>query len=147
MNMTVIAWDGNILAADRRMSAANTHTSILKIHSHGKHAMAISGYVSHGLAILDWFKKGAKPSDWPQPFNKDEWGNLIVVSEGRCYLYEDHGVPIEILSEFAAWGCGREFAIGAMAAGMNAIDAVKITNTHCNNCGNGVDHIDTRSLI
>ena len=66
---------------------------------------------------------------------------MIVISEsGKCLEYTRWPLPIEIIDPFFAWGAGSDFAMGAMAAGANAREAVLIANKHENDCGMGIDY-------
>ena len=47
-----------------------------------------------------------------------------------------------IEDRFHAWGSGRDFAMGAMQVGVDAVEAVRVANRHCVSCGNGIDHFD-----
>lgn len=57
--------------------------------------------------------------------NDGLWG-YVVAPNGTIYRYETRGFPYVIESEYVACGSGREYAMGAMAAGSGPEAAVKI---------------------
>lgn len=139
--MTVIAWDGEILAADKQCNWANTIRSATKIFRiDDKTVCAVCGSVAAGYELIEWVRGGRKKEDYPQNIQKgDDWARIII-AEGRSVKFTDgRPVFIPIEESIAAWGVGGDFAIGAMEAGKNAIEAVKIANKWCDCCGRGVD--------
>ena len=134
--MSVVAWDGETLAADRALGRGETKTegSKLFVSRNKKRACAVVGDVAEGFALAKWYissRRGAAPvtSD----------STLIIVEDGACYEIGSNGQPIRVEGKFAAWGSGDQVAIGALAHGASAIEAVKICCTHCDGCGFGVD--------
>jgi len=141
--MTVIAWDGKVLAADRQTSIGSTISTTRKIWKLKSGAMlAVSGTLDAALVLKKWYEDGADPTKWPLDFQKGtDWGEIIVVTEGRVLQYQSTPEPIEALDEFMAWGVGCEAALGAMAMGSGAIKAVEIASRFVLGCGNGCDYM------
>jgi len=146
--MTVIAWDGKTLAADKLTTSGDvalTTTKIFTFELDNKPVYAAScGTLVEGLILIDWYKDGADPEKYPE-FQKGEktGSTLVIVRDGVCYEWQTYATPIKHQDPFIAFGCGREFAIGAMAAGATAIEAVEIASRHNPDCGRGVDAFDT----
>ncbi len=143
--MTIVAWDGKSIAADRQSTCAGLKEAVIKIKvTDNGTLMAATGSYGGGLILMDWYDKGAKPEDYPD-FQKDDdkWCRLIVIDREDQIpkIYEQHPVPLYFEDRFSAWGSGRDYAIGAMAAGATAEEAVEITSRHCVDCGLGVDVI------
>jgi len=144
--MTVIAWDGKTLAADKqtnRGDAIGTCTKIFKLHDGT--VVSFCGALSKGLVLFDWYRNGCKEEEWPEFQKSDSVTILVVVKDGKCIEYEGVSNPISCEDEFSAWGSGMEFAIGAMAMGATAVEAVEIASYHCEGCGRGVDSFDVSS--
>lgn len=140
--MTVIAWDGKILAADRLGMNGDTKLKVRKIFKiHDGVFGAVSGNLSHGLSVLEWYKNGADPKKFPVP-DKEDWCPIVIAATGYPYVirYERTPNPFRVFNDFVAFGSGDSYAIGAMAAGKNAIEAVKIASKHCISVGLGVDY-------
>ena len=138
--MTVIAWDGKTLAADRMAVAGGMMLEQDKLFDLGDGEWAaITGQISKGLALLDWYKSGQQVKDWPEFQKGDDYSVLVIASKEGCKSFYDipHAVPTH--SEFEAWGSGAEYAMGAMAHGANAVEAVIATNKVCSTCGKGFD--------
>lgn len=141
--MTVIAWDGRYLAADMQATCSSQRMLAKKLVSpHHKVCLGITGsYDTQGL-LNDWYLN----QDQEYPFKDDSsssWGRLIVVKEGKLWWYETSRFPSENLDRFNAFGSGRDFALGAMAHGASAEQAVRITCAICNSCGLGVSVYDS----
>ena len=145
--MTVIAWDGETLAADRQCLRGDTIMTARKLWSlKNGGVVAVSGLLSHGIALKDWVENGMKREDFPKAGEGMDWATLIVAIPLKPVVYfENTPEPIEILDPFAAWGVGRESALGAMAMKSDAIEAVEIASRFVAGCGNGCDHVRVKN--
>lgn len=122
--MTTIAWDGVTLAVDSRMMGGDMIRSedTQKLFRVGDAWVAISGGYEDALAAVDWLRKGS-------PKEKPELGDsfcMLVAQDGKVRRYEQKLVGFDCIAEWVAAGSGYEVALGAMAAGASAIEAVKI---------------------
>jgi hypothetical protein len=137
--MTVVTWDGAALAADRQGMNQDTKFECQKLWTlpNGE-IIATAGDFAYGLRLVEWYKAGADPDKYPNRMG-DDWGRIVVASHRGCVTYEGYGVAIPVTSKFAAWGSGRDYALGALAMGASARRAVEITSAHCASCGLGVD--------
>lgn len=142
--MTVIAWDGKTLAADRRMCVGNTIKSTTKIRRRGGELLAIAGNLSIGMELLAWYEEGAEPAKWPASNRDlDKGASLMVVRpDMTVWRYESTPYAFKIEGAFCAFGCGEESAMVAMACGLTAKDAVEMTARFNTGCGNGVDTLE-----
>lgn len=143
--MTVIAWDGKTLAADRQTTMGDLKSHRTKLVPHPSRpgvCVAFCGDTDLGLAMIDWFLRGATKEDFPAFQRTEKWVRLLVFGDGLPKQYLQEPFPIRCEADYWAWGSGAELAIGAMAAGVDAVRAVEIANQHCATCGFGVDHID-----
>lgn len=140
--MTVIAWDGKTLAADRRCMLGNTIRSTTKIFRVYGELVGVSGDYVRGLEVLEWFREGAVADRFPAPRGAFQ-GNLIVIdAKGRARRYEENPIPYMLEDEHAAAGCGDESALVAMALGATAREAVEIVCRFNYGCGNGIDTLE-----
>lgn len=137
--MTIIAWDGKTLAADRRGTSAGLPVSVKKIHRVGDLLVGISGSAGEAQACLDWIVKGRDPEKYPDCQQGEKRGYLLVVEEGKAYEYERTPYPIPVLEPFTATGDGRDFALAAMHLGCSAKEAVEVACHFNVFCGNGID--------
>jgi ATP-dependent protease HslVU (ClpYQ) peptidase subunit len=140
--MTVIAWDGKILAADRQINVGETkyESSKIKRLSNGD-IVAWCGCIDAGLILCDWYEQG---TDFPFDVKDQALTDLVVVTKRQCFTYCQSPHPHKIESKFMAWGAGSDFAIGAMAMGATAREAVKIASKHCSACGMGIDWYEAK---
>lgn len=139
--MTVIAWDGKTLAADRQMTWAEMRSTVCKLRKlpNGE-VLGVTGNSARAVVVLKWYEDGADPEKWPQCQTEADYARLIVARPGGKLVYFDW-LPIEqiIIDPFMAFGVGRDFALGALAMGATAVQAVEAASKHCNTCGMGVD--------
>jgi len=136
--MTVIAWDGFTLAADKRNTTAGVASTVTKIFRVEKELVALHGAAAHALELLEWFKRGALPSTFPS-FREDERGFICVIGvNGKVRIYEGP-YPMPHEDPLFACGAGRDFALAAMALGHTAAEAVAVACQFDVNCGNGID--------
>ena len=142
--MSVIAWDGKRLAADRRAIIGGTGTlirTLTKIFRVRDCLVGYAGGACYGEEILAWFRDGAKPETFPESQRNEETntGLLVIHPDGVVHRFEMTPYPLTLKDESVAVGSGREFAIAAMHCGKTATEAVEIACLFDCNCGNGVD--------
>ncbi|WP_316415289.1 hypothetical protein [Mesoterricola silvestris] len=144
--MTVIAWDGKTLAADRQATNCGLASSCTKIQRFENGAIVgMTGEIAGGLNLFKWYANGSDPEKWPARQATDDWSRLIVVENGKAFTYEHLPVPVPVEDPFMAWGSGCDFAMGALAMGADARMAVEIASRFSDSCGMGVDAFDVTS--
>jgi ATP-dependent protease HslVU (ClpYQ) peptidase subunit len=147
--VTVIAWDGISLCADRRAcngTAINTTTKAHRIEfSESVYLAAYSGSAATGEEMLEWFARGGDVEKFPQSrrtASGDDWAALIVIAPDKTILrYEATPYPVRFEQKKYAAGGGADFARMAMHLGHSARDAVLLTCELDSGCGNGVDEV------
>lgn len=142
--MTVIAWDGKTLAADKRMGIdyPRTVTKIRRLLS--GELVGITGTFDQGLILAEWYEAGADPATFPA-FQADPEKNselIIVRRDGVVCSLSNQPVAMPMQDKQFAVGSGRDFAATAMHLGKTAAEAVAITNLLCASCGNGIDTLE-----
>lgn len=140
--MTVIAWDGTMLAADKRAVYQGLIRTVTKIRRIGDLLVGASGDAAPSVEAMDWVARGRKPDDFPERLGHGEeysYVDMIVIDAGRILKYESTPFPIEIEDAVIAIGSGRDFALAAMHLGKTACEAVEVACLFEVGCGNGVD--------
>lgn len=139
--MSVIAWDGHTLAADKLASFGTTKHTTVKIFRVRDGLAGYAGMADFGEQVLAWYQDGAEPSEFPRSQrDKDDWAGLIVVkADGPILRYERTPYPIKFYDRHFAIGSGREFALAAMYLGCDARRAVEVACALDTGCGNGID--------
>lgn len=141
--MSVIAWDGKTLAADKRASLGTGIFTTTKIFSVNGDLVGYTGDADGGQEMVEWYRDGAHPSHFPSSQrDKEGWSGLLVIKPGGEILkYERTPYPIPYGKQNFAVGCGRDFAMMAMHLGKTATEAVELTCLFDSGCGNGVDKL------
>lgn len=144
--MSVIAWDGRQLAADKRASMGGLIASTTKIFrvedkQFGEALVGYSGNADAGEEMLAWFSAGHDPTTFPpSQRDKDDWAGLLVAwRDGNLWKYERTPFPLRFPPQQFAIGSGRDFALAAMHLGLTAEQAVGVACVFDTGCGNGVD--------
>lgn len=125
--MSTVAYDGRYLASDT-MGAVGDYRQpnhIDKLVTRNGRAFAVVGSIAYFGPMVEWITMhSAEARLYP---GKADWGSVITVgphSEPEIYSddipYPQRSAPLEAL------GAGREFALGAMLAGLTAPEAVAI---------------------
>ena len=145
--MSVVAWDGRTLAADKQATHASKICVCTKIRRLDTgEVLAWTGAMGPGLAMAKWYENGADLEKWPKSQeNKDDWSRLIVASAAGVITYEQYPVALPCEDRFMAWGAGCDFAVGAMAYGASAESAVQIAIRFSDGCGCGIDVFTVRT--
>lgn len=136
--MTCIAWDGITLAADSMCETAGMAATVSKIRIVRGAVLAVSGGYPAGLMLIEWFRDGADPKSFPDVQKTDDWARLVVFDETGLRHYEQQPVAMRVLDPYMAFGSGRDFAMGAMAMGADAVRAVEVAAKHCTTVGGPV---------
>lgn len=139
--MTILAWDGTTLAADKRMSYGGHHNTVTKIFRAGDFIVGIAGWPHMIGALLRWLEKPNRdPRDFPQSsVDEQKIYALAISKDGRVWKFENSPWPMQIHDRHVTSGSGRDYARMAMHLGKTAREAVELTCEFDENCGNGVD--------
>lgn len=139
--MTVIAWDGTRLAADKQMVMSGMISVTRKIRVVRGHLVGWSGDACECEEHVAWFERGAKPEEFPPNLRSDKYPSmlLVVTPEGKVLSYENNPYPVVVEAKHYALGSGREVALTAMHLGFDAIRAAEIACELTNGCGQGID--------
>ena len=167
--MTVIAYDGKILAADGlssdgcRVFSKSTKKifPFLNISHHPVALVAMSGDACDEAPFLAWlpkvlyFDSGIKQyvlhtaciaPDVVAAFpHLDDSTNALVVINGTAWMYICNAYPIEVPTPFAM-GSGRDEARAAMYCGKDAISAVRLSCEMNTSCGGIIEAWDVSAL-
>lgn len=123
--MTTIVWDGKILAADRGLFAGSRlDGEYTKIHRRKKDGalIGLAGRTSSIAAYVKWFLAGEKRE---APKLHDDSQAMIIRPDGEVSYVDEYGQS-PWKTDFYAIGAGAEFALGALANGSSAENAIKI---------------------
>ena len=145
--MSIIAWDGKHIAADRQATSGQIICTCLKLFAVRGYAVGFVGREDAGLLLLEWFKAGGKVEDWPTDLQMSDAGATLIVA-GRKKVWEICELPVfsEVRDPFWAWGTGREVALGAMSGGADARTAVETAIRFDISCGVGMDFFECGKL-
>ena len=143
--MTVIAWDGKTLAADKQATYHGVKYTTNKLHRLKNGSIAAGSGSSVQIAtMINWLDSGADPKEFPksQEAIENTAGILVITKDKRIMKYESTPYPLEYLDERVADGSGHEFALCAMYLGKTAKEAVEVACVFDTDCGMGVDTIE-----
>lgn len=137
--MTVIAWDGKTLAADKRATCGGgIARTVTKIRRVGNVLTAVSGDWDVACELRAWWEAGSDPSAFPD-CARDGDASLMVFAPGYIATFTSGPYPLPIEAERCAFGSGRDYAEAAMHLGFSAKRAVEVACHFQTDCGNGID--------
>lgn len=138
--MTILAFDGTTLAADKRAVNNGLRRTVTKIFRVDDKLVGFAGDLANGLELVEWVRAGCIISNYPKSQeDKDSWDTLVVIDADGLRVYETRPYAIKFEDPFWACGSGRDYALAAMYLGKNAAEAVEIAGHFEISCGNGVD--------
>lgn len=143
--MTTIAFDGRYLAADTLgvRGGNRVEQPLCKIQVSGGHAFATGGqFWAIAGELIDWHAAGHPIAGYPNPRGLD--GCLVVV-EGdtrQCKVFTHEAPYPDLEAAPVAFGTGGDIALGAMGAGLTAMEAVAIAARWDLKTGGPIDFID-----
>lgn len=153
--MTVVVVRNNIMAADRIQLVNDQTGTINKLYTIDAGvlrpvrssekvfvALAFTGTANVGIELMHWYADGCARRDYPSVQNTDDWSRLIVAEKNYVRIWEKGSAfPLVAIDDYIAYGSGSPYALGAMAAGAQAVTAVGCAARHCNLVGGGVDYV------
>jgi len=118
--MTIIAFRDGVVAADSMSCNENGYRTGIckKLFRHGDEVVAIMGRASESYPLMKWY------SERRQEKQPDD-GSIIVFAQSGITIYENGGWQPEHEAPFYAYAAGSEIALGAMAMGAFAVEAVE----------------------
>lgn len=140
--MTVIAWDGKTLAADKCASFAGRNVTVCKLARLPDGIAAASGDGPTGCALLAWAGRGRDVADYPKAAEDDSATLMVIQNDGTILLYTKNPYPMVVEDRQVAIGCGREYALAAMYLGHDAAKGVEVASALDIYCGNGIDTLE-----
>ncbi len=143
--MSVIAWDGRTVAADRQVTENDIPSLCRKImRIRGGDIVAFVGDMRHGLELVAWYKAGGHVRVYPKARKADSATLIVFCRSGAVYEFDGGPQKMPVADKFMAWGSGKGPALGAMAMGADARRAVKIAIRYNSACGLGVTALAVR---
>lgn len=141
--MTVIAWDGRTLAADKKATNSGYGETTTKIHrlKDGR-LVAGCGQSDKARELIRWLNEGADPKTFPDnSIGEDGCRALILIidKQGKMYRLERTPLLLELEDKFTAMGSGRDYALAMLYIGKTAVEAVTVASALDDDCGRGID--------
>lgn len=140
--MSVVAWDGRTLAADKRALIGSLYRRTTKIFRRNDCLLGYAGDTDKAEELMAWWVAGAIPKEFPEACRDDSrsWASLLVASSEGLLHYQRTPYPVRYDKDQAmAIGSGRDFALAAMHLGKSAAEAVEVACALDSGCGDGVD--------
>lgn len=133
--MTTIAYRDGVLAADTQATDGHgcTNGRVIKVERRGPFLAASAGQACFARRFLDWFRSGM-PGD-PEIGNAEcNADGMIFMPDGRIIEFSPFGSKT-VHAEFYSTGSGMDYALGAMAMGATAEEAVRVAARFDNSTG------------
>lgn len=143
--MTTIAYRDGVIAADSLISMGDVRAgSVVKIvRVPGGGLAGAAGELGGMYRFLEWAHYGGEETT--ADFAGCEIDGFLVRPDGTLLVTDSLGGVSPIKAPFHAVGSGRELALGAMAAGADAVEAVKIAVRFDTRSGGPVKKIALRT--
>ena len=138
--MTTIAYRSGVLAADTLIAYTSiTNGNRDKISQCGEFTVALAGPAWLREPLEDWCRRGCSGPIPDDLANNDGQFSALIVRNATGEVYEyDSGYLLPVLADYTAIGSGALLALGAMAYGATALEAVKSAACHDKNTGGPV---------
>jgi hypothetical protein len=129
--VTTIAYKDGVLASDSGVFYGDYLVGETeKIWRVGDILVGAVGSAGFARKFLDWVRSGRGGSGFDiGPDNIPDGGSAFIILYDAVREWDSGckgGPPLKIAAPFYAWGSGAAVALGAMAAGASAEEAVKI---------------------
>ena len=134
--MTVVTYRDGVLSADSLATAGHVITGqIAKIWrlDNGR-LVGGAGGAGEMQSFVAWIRGGGQ-GQWECKDKENGFSALVVDTSGEVTIYDAEGRGYPLEADFIARGAGAELAMGAMAMGANAEQAVEIACRYSVWCG------------
>lgn len=137
--MTTIAYRDGILATDRLITSGGERCgAYTKGRNIGRLMYASAGSCGLTEAVGEWLRAGAR-GEPPRLKDGDREGSVYVFLPDHTIVWFHCDGVTPIRAPYWAAGSGGPYALGAMAAGASAKDAVIAAIKHDTGSGEGVE--------
>lgn len=141
--MTTIAWDGTYLAADKQASGRYTVGKVFPMADGS--FLAGAGNYSQIIEIATWIATGGAEAAKPNLCEEQTSEVLWVFPDGSAYwLTWPYLRRVKLNEKFATLGSGGDYALGALAMGATAKQAVQIASRFDADTGKGITTVRVR---
>ena len=134
--MTIIVYRDGVLAADSLSTAGSVRcgTDRKIVRAHDGSLAAAAGTCGSCSEFLSW--ANARDCAFPTPDNDDDFEGILVKPDGSIVFYDFKGRAFTPpTDDYYVLGCGYEIALGALAVGATAEQAVAACIKHHALCG------------
>jgi ATP-dependent protease HslVU (ClpYQ) peptidase subunit len=143
--MTIVAWDGYTLAADKRMNTeGGPGATVRKIAqlSNGS-LVGWAGGLAFAQSVIKWLDAGADRELANEAWfeHEDMAVQVIMIAPDKSVWLYEHIDPVPVEDRFYAIGSGAPYAIVAMDLGQTAYQAVQMACKYDAMCGYGIDSL------
>lgn len=136
--MTTIAYRDGVIAADTLACSGNlADLFVAKIAARAGVLAGATGTSAMCMAFRDWFRRGMV-GDPPSPVNpadKDDGYTGVIFPGANVVLMWNDAGWLKAEAPYYAAGSGREIALGALAVGASAEEAVRAASRHDTHTG------------
>ena len=146
--MTTIAFDGRYIVSDSLQGSQDFDSPVpaVKLLQDGDTVYAICGYFAWFDAWIKWHKDGYDPNNTPVCKFPNSETDFIVFRGGECVTFSSEMPYPDKAFAGEAFGSGRKYAMGAMAFGANAMQAVEVAIKLDPGSGGPVQVIDLHAI-
>lgn len=138
--MTIATYKAGILAADSWSTSSGTvvaTTTNKAVRSKKGIVGACTGWASFCESFRQWVLSECKGK---LKFPEDASGMIVRPGSDKIEVWDQQGVAY-FNEPYYAIGCGRDYALGAMAVGACATQAVEAAIKHDTHCGGAVNYV------
>ena len=86
--------------------------------------MATCGDSDMAIPFFNWLNEGAKAEQLPRIPEKSDFAAVVLYRDGSLGCFTERFLRMDVEADFYALGSGEQFALGAMAMGADAEQAV-----------------------
>lgn len=142
--MTTVAYAKGIMAADTQMTFGDaTKARVSKIVRLTDGSLfACAGSQSQNARLKAWALEGFIPENRPRFGPKAEVEALLIKPDGTIWYYDGSAIPDKLEDKFYAIGSGGAYALGAMACGRSAAQAVRIAARYDSTTSEPIDKME-----
>lgn len=138
--MTVVCYKDGVMAADSNVVYGNliigSAQKVLKTDD--GFLVGGSGNLANLAMFFDWFQNEDEGKPSLDELKLEDIDVITVDPDGNVFIIDSSGWPMEIKADYYVSGTGSQIAMGAMAQGATAIQAVELACKFVPGCGGDI---------
>jgi 20S proteasome alpha/beta subunit len=140
--MTTVVFDGATLAADSQITSSWKTTGQSKFYRFADGSVGAFAGTWADVLRAQLYLDGQTDTE-----PEGDWSAIIIRPNGTVHAVDDDGCRMDVTGKRYAIGSGAHFALGALACGRGAVEAVRVAIELDPYSGGEIEHVSAATVV